>query len=175
MLLPTITSGKIRTHTRTLVQDIPNSIVHFTADAFHQDFVLFGLPANHMILGVKIVVIENFEPGLGNNLVLYVGEPNVFPVPDGSPSGNFVTNVADCYGVHTIKVPAGADATYQYGSFRWFSLSAPGSNVSSARCLPRRTDAHDVIARVVVSGNNSPRIDTISTGVVEITTQYIAI
>jgi hypothetical protein len=36
-------------------------------------------------------------------------------------------------------------------------------------------DAHDVIARVVVQGNNSVRVNLINQGMVEVTVQYTAI
>src|SRR5690606_38647770 len=119
--------------------------------------------------------LSDFDAGQSNFAYLYVGQSSVFPTPNGTINGNFVSNVNNCYGYHQLTVPSGSDETYQYGSFRWFSLSAPGGNVSDAHCLPQRIDAHDVIARVVVQGNNSVRVNLITTGIVEITTQYVAI
>jgi len=124
-----------------------------------------------MILCVKIVTLENFDAGTTNNVVVYVSEPSNLPV-SGSP---FVTNVNNCYGRGLLTVPLGSDDTYEYGSFRWFSLATPGSNINinQALCLPQRTDAHDVMLRATVMGG--PNISQVVGGVVEITTQYMAI
>ena len=175
--LPELTTGKIWTHKRILQQDIPNNKVDFNINAYHQDFHLFGIPKGHYILGVKIVVLVNFDVGVGTGATLYVGNTDVFPTPGAGYLATFVSDVNDCYGVKALKIPSGSDDTYQYGSFRWFSFSSPGSSytTSTAFCLPQRTDAHDVLARVVVEGSASASISQFITGAVEITTQYTAI
>jgi hypothetical protein len=169
--LSTIGSGKSWTHRRILQQDPGNSIADFTANAVYQDFILFGLPAKHMIQAVKATVLVNFSaPGL-SSAVLYIGHPGVFPA---NPTVTFVTNVHDCYGYGNLLIPTGSDDSYEYGSFRWFTISSPGSTntISPAYCLPQRTDAHDVIARVVITGINNVKINQFTAGAVEIATQY---
>ena len=167
--LSTIGNNKIWTYRRVLRQDTPNSVIDFTSLGFYQDFTLFGLPANHMILGVKLVTLVSFDPGAGNTVKLYIGNPNVFPA---SPTVTYVTNVINAYGVSDLTIPSGSGDSYQYGSFRWFSLATPGSNstISPAYCLPQRTDAHDLVARFVISGGAS--MSQILSGSVEITIQY---
>lgn len=166
--LPTIGYSQVYTHKKVLKQDIPNSFTDFTAVAFFQDFTILGIPANHMILGVKMSILVNFDPGASNTATMYVGEASNFPaVP--TP---YVTDISKCYGVVDLVIPSGSDDSYEYGSFRWFRLSTPGSNstISPAYCLPQRTDAHDVIARVVISGGHN--VSQMLAGAIEITTQY---
>jgi len=170
--LSKIGTGKVWTQKTILRQDIPNSITDFTNTAPYQDFMLFGIPANHMILGVKVTVLVNFDAANSNTAMLYVGNSSVFPA---NPTSTFVTNVHDCYGVGNLTIPSGSDATYEYGSFRWFTVSTPGSTntISPAYCLPKRMDAHDIIARVVVTGGNN--VSQMLAGMVDITVQYGAI
>lgn len=171
--LPKLGQGNIFTYRKLFQQDLTNSITNFTANALYQDFTLFGLPAQHIILGVKISILINFVVGSGNTMVCYVGNPNVFPaIP--TP---FVTNINDCYGYANLVVPPGSGDSYQYGSFRWFSLATPGSNttINQALCLPKRMDAHDVVARVVVGGDPTYRVNMLTAGAVNIDIQYGAI
>jgi hypothetical protein len=166
MNLPILGNSNIFTHKAIISQGS-----NFTSTNTWQDFLLFGIPANHIIVGCKIVTLENFDAGTSNNVVVYVAEPNNLP-SSGSP---YVTNVNNCYGRGLLTVPSGSDDTYEYGSFRWFSFAAPGSNVNInlAQCLPQRTDAHDVMLRATVMGG--PNISQVVGGVVEITTQYMAL
>jgi len=166
MNLPVLGHSTVYTHKVVLSQG-----TNFTSTNLFQDFLLFGIPANHIVLGVKIVTLENFDAGTTNNVTIYVGESNNLPL-SGSP---YVTNVNNLYGSGLLTVPSGSGDSYEYGSFRWFSLATPGSNttINSALCLPQRLDAHDVIARVMVAGG--PNISQVSGGVVEITTQYTAL
>ena len=172
-----VATGNVWTHTKVLRQDIPNSHTDFTAAAVSQDFVLFGIPANHMVMAVKIAVLVDFDGGTGHTVFMHVGNSNLFPTVPSLISDSFVTNVHNCYGTGNLSIPTGNDSTYEYGSFRWFSLSSPGSDaaVSAAYCRPQRFDAHDIIARVGVGGNSGARINLITQGVVEVTVQYTAI
>lgn len=170
--LQTIGYNKVYTHRKVLWNDIPNSHLDFTASQFYQDFTLLSIPKGHMVLGVKTTVLVNFNVGAGITATLYVGHPGVVTPSPTSP--NYVTNVHDCYGYANLTIPAGVDATYQYGSFRWFNFSSPGSTetISQAYCLPQRTDAHDVIARVVVTQTSGVSVASILAGAVEIAVQY---
>ena len=167
--LQTIGYSKVYTHKKVLRQDLVNSHVDFTASQVYQDFLVLGVPANHMILGVKMAVLINFNPGNFNSAIIYVGPSAIFPA---NPTSTFVTDETQCYGVINPVVGNGAGDSYEYGSFRWFTLSSPGSNssISPAYCLPLRTDAHDVLARIVVSGGHN--VSQITAGTIEITTQY---
>lgn len=142
-----------------------------TSSDKYQDYTVFGIPANYIVLGVKVTVLVNFNFATGNTATLYVGNSSVFP------SSDTVSSVNNCYGMGDLVVPSGSGDSYQYGSFRWFKMSSPGSchTISDAFCLPQRTDAHDVIARIIVSGQPSRAINLCSVGTVEITTQYGAI
>jgi hypothetical protein len=166
--LPNIGFGKVYTYKKLFRQDIPNSIIDFTANTTYQDFTIIGIPANHMIMAVKMKVLVNFD-FTGNTAIMYVAEQNVLQTP---PVSAYVNSVPNCYGIANLTIPSGSDATYQYGSFRWFSLSTPGSNstISSAYCLPRRTDAHDIIARVAVTGGTT--VSSCLAGAIEVTVQY---
>ena len=169
--LSTIGAGKSWSHRRILQQDPTNSIANFTSGAVYQDFTLFGLPAKHMIQAVKVTVLVNFQaPGL-TSAVVYIGHPGVFPA---SPTSTFVTNIHDCYGYGNLQIPSGSGDSYEYGSFRWFTISSPGSTntISPAYCLPKRTDAHDVVARVVITATGGHLINEFTAGAVEIATQY---
>lgn len=173
--LQTIGYNKTYTHRKVLWQDIPNSHTDFTSNQFYQDFVLLGIPKNHVVLGVKTTVLVNFNVGAGITAVMYVGHNGVVTPSPTSP--NYVTNVNNCYGYANLTIPAGVDATYQYGSFRWFNFSSPGSTnaISTAYCLPQRTDAHDIIARIVVTQTSGVSVSSILAGAVDITVQYGAI
>jgi len=176
-MLPTIAGGKIWTHSVVLRQDKFNSYTDFWAFDYHQDFLLLGLPANHMIVGVKVSVLISFLAGSGVTAMLYVGNSENFPVTYWTYGATFVTNVHDCSGIGLLTIPSGTDPTYQYGSSKWFTLSSPGSsdNISQAYCIPKKFSAHDVFARVVMQGDNTAKINTITQGMVEIKIQYVAI
>jgi hypothetical protein len=169
--LQTIGNGNVWSYRRIFQQDPANSIADFTANAVYQDFTLFGLPANHMITGVKVTVLVNFVATALTSALLYIGHPGVFPA---SPTSTFVTNVHDCYGYGNILIPPGSDATYEYGSFRWFKFSSPGSTntISPAYCLPKRTDAHDVVARFVITSSGSTKINQFTAGALDVAIQY---
>ncbi len=124
---------------------------------------------------MKTTVLVNFNVGAGITATLYVGHAGVVMPSPVSP--NYVTDINDCYGTANLTIPSGVDASYQYGSFRWFNFSSPGSTeaISQAYCLPSRTDAHDVIARVVVTQTGGVSVSSILAGAVEIAVQYGAI
>ena len=170
--LSTIGYGKTYTHRKVLWQDIPNSHLDFTSLAFYQDFTLLSIPANHMIFGVKMSVLVNFDVGAGITATMYVGNDQTILSSPVSP--NYVSSVHDCFGVANLTIPSGSGPTYGYGSFRWFNFSSPGSTsaISEAYCLPKRTDAQNIIARVVVTQTGGASVSSVLAGAVEITTQY---
>lgn len=169
------------------------SLISLTRFNSYKDILLFGIPANALILANKITTLSNFTAGDNNTVLVYVGNSNVFLTPTiGSP--NLLTNVHNTYGMASITIGSG-DQTYQYGSFRWFTISAPGTATfarnqlpgnptSGSFCLPQRTDAHDIIARFAILGSlNSPATPAFDTalsfnsnltaGQIEIATQFI--
>lgn len=172
MGLQTIGYGKTHTHRKVLWQDIPNSHLDFTSGSFYQDFTLFSIPANHMIYGVKMSVLVNFDVGAGITATMYVGNQHTILPSPVSPT--YVSNVNDCFGVANLTIPSGSGPTYGYGSFRWFNFSSPGSTntISTAYCIPKRTDAQNIIARVVVTQTGGVSVSDVLAGAVEITTQY---
>lgn len=171
--LTTIGAGKSWSHVRLLQQDPTNSIEHFTDNATYQDFTILGIPAGHIVTGVKVTVLVNFVATNLSTAVIYIGHPGVFPA---SPTTNYVTNVSECYGYANMVIPSGSGDSYQYGSFRWFSFSSPGSTdtISPAYCLPQRLDAHDIQARVVVTGTGV-KVQHFTAGALEINVEYGAI
>ena len=111
---------------------------------------------------------------------------------------HLITNVNDCYGMNLLTIPGGSGDSYEYGSFRWFSISAPGgatfirnnlpgNPTPGAYCLPKRFDAHDVMARFVLMNPSNastvvvPLVDstvelsTLIAGTLEIAVQYAPI
>lgn len=191
--LPTIT-GQVLTH-KSIVQY--TDLVASTPLSWI-DILMLGIPANHMILAVKVTVLTNFVMGTNNKLMVYIGNSNVFPVPlSNLDSELLVSNTDNCYGMAMITVPSGSDSSYEYGSFRWFTLSSPGTatfeqnaligypSFPGAKCLPQRFDAHDITARFVMLGSGNSVVTPQSTpglllslgtdGVVEIAVQYCAI
>jgi hypothetical protein len=170
--LPTIGYGKTYTNRKVLWQDIPNTHLDFTSSGFYQDFTLFSIPANHMIYGVKMSVLVNFDAGTDVTATMYVGNEHTILSSPTSP--NYVSDVHDCFGVANLTIPSGIGATYGYGSFRWFNFSSPGSTsaISQAYCIPERTDAQNIIARVVVTQTGGISVSSIVAGAVEITAEY---
>lgn len=170
--IETIGYSHVHTHKKVLWQDIPNSHLDFTSNTFYQDYTLLSIPANHMVLGVKISLLVNFDVGAGIVANMYVGNQSVIIPSPVSP--NYVTNVNDCFGKLTLTVPNGIDPTYQYGSFRWFNFSSPGSTnaISTAYCVPKTTAAQDIIARIVVTQTSGVSVSDVLAGAVEITTHY---
>lgn len=162
----------------------------------YKDIILFGLPANYLITGVKVATLTSFNAGLNNNVFVYVANSNVIRVLDASP--NLLTDVHKCYGMGVLTIPSGSGDSYEYGSFRWFSLSSPGASTydrasilpgnptAGAYCQPQRFDAHDVIGRFCILSNSdtpaTPILDTnlsfngsVTTGAVEISIVYTSI
>jgi hypothetical protein len=162
-MLQSITKGIVWNYRGVLRQDIPNDILNFNANAVFQDFVLFGLPANHIILNVQIEVETNFVLGENNTVTMYVGDSNVFTNPE-EPVGN--SNINKCYCSQLLSLPSNTIP----GTSDTFTFSAPGTPtiISEAFCVPQRFDAFDIIARVVSNVN----INLITQGEVHINVQY---
>ena len=108
---------------------------------------------------------------------------------------HLISNINNCYGTNMLTIPVGSGDSYEYGSFRWFSLSAPGgatfirnnlpgNPTPGAYCYPQRLDAHDVMARFVLMNPSNastvavPLVDlsvplsTLITGTLEVAVQY---
>jgi hypothetical protein len=193
------------------------SVIEYTTNYTYEDWTLLGIPANHIITGVKVVTLTGFEAGASefmvpNQVALYVGNPSTMVAPFNqgthrmsdetdtyftSDSDLLIGNVYDMYGMGVLTIPEGSGDSYEYGSFRWFTLSTPGSATYSrnqlpgnptngAHCLPKRLDAHDVIARFCLLGETNNLVhpiqvnalsfaDNVTAGEVEITVQYMAI
>jgi hypothetical protein len=174
----------------------------------YKDIILVGIPANHMITGVKIVTLSSFTAGelsgVPNTVWVLVGNSNIMltPVSDGNsliaPALPSTSDMTKLYGMGNLTIPAGSGDSYESGSYRWFTTSAPGATTFSrfpvsgystfqgAYCLPQRFDAHDVIARFCICDTTDPpsrpQYETewsfnanVTTGDAEITVQYTAI
>jgi len=191
-------SGNIWTH-RSIVKytDLQTGVPD---TASYRDVFLFGLPANHIVLAVKIMTLTSFYVGDGPDhqaLCVYVGNTRNFDTPSGQ--GDMLlteTTPNNTYGMANVTVPSGGTDYYQYGSLLWFTISAPGQATYSrgsggyygtgwgSRCVPQRLDAHDVIARFAilnitdsillpVSNEDQWNLnDDLTSGEVEIAIQY---
>jgi hypothetical protein len=151
---------------------VPNgtSTIQFTQYNPYKDIMLFGIPANHIIVGVKIVTLTSFAAGnLGgtpNSVFVFVGDSSVFPASPSSTETVLVNNLNDTYGMSNLTIPTGSGDSYQYGSFRWFTFSGPGnttypfnrvsnqlgspSSTYGSYCIPKRLDARDIVARFCI-------------------------
>jgi hypothetical protein len=131
----------------------------------------------------------------------YIGNDTDFLTPTNA-GDSLVLVVHNTYGMAGLTIPSGSGDSYEYGSFRWFTFSGPGGPTYARNqltnnptigsyCLPRRLDAHDVIARFCILSDttNTPANPTllsvhddnmsfdynVTAGDVEITVQYAAI
>lgn len=175
------------------------SIIQFTMYYSYRDIMLFGIPANHIITGVKVSVLSSFLAGsIGSNpnsVWVYISNyrPLLLPLSYGQ---SLITDVTETYGMGNLTIPAGTGDAYEYGSFNWFTFSAPGSTTFARNpsyssstlgsyCLPQRLDAHDIFARfcIIPYGyspgspsllNNVP-INNLTDGSVELSVQYAPI
>ena len=177
------------------------SVIRFTSYHSYKDVMLMGLPANHNILGVKISTISSFVfDTAGYSMWVYLGNSNVFTTPTNYGDA-LVNNLSKTYGMANLTIPSGSGDSYEYGSFRWFTFSAPGGPTYSRNplpgnptigsyCLPQRLDAHDVVARFCILNDTTttpahpvlldPVTDNMAmsnatAGDVEITIQYTAL
>ena len=145
------------------------SVIAVDSYSSFKDIALFGLPANHMILAVKIEILSSFTAGnyqgYPNSVYVFVTNSNNLLSPEAGDD-KLLTDVRKTYGMANLTVPAGNGDAYEYGSFHWFTLSAPGTQTYTRRnntgvagtgnpttgslCLPQRLDAHDVIARFCI-------------------------
>jgi hypothetical protein len=180
----TLPSSQLWTHKTVITQDVTASLTPFNASVFYQDFMLFGMPANHLIVGVKIVTLVSFVAGANISTHVYLGTPVSLPAspqPGAVDTSNFFgqANLSPL-----LNSPSNPDSTYNYGSFRWFMVAAPGSvvnrtNRSNSKCLPVSFGAQDIVARFFVQNSDVnaavPTINQIGSGSVEITVQYMAI
>jgi hypothetical protein len=157
------------------------STVSLTQYSSFKDIFLFGLPANHIIVSTKISTLTSFSAGVDvtssypNRVFVVLGEEDLFPLPEQAED-IICTSINSTYGIANLTIPAGVGDTYQYGSFLWFTTSAPGTatyarnalppgTISSpltigAYCVPTRLDAHDIIARFCILdwGDNSDQL-----------------
>jgi hypothetical protein len=135
-----------------------------------KDVLLFGIPANHVIIGTKIVTLSSFNAGnLGgtpNSVFVFIGDSGVFPANPSSTETVLVTNLNSTYGMSNLTIPTGAGDSYEYGSFRWFTISGPGTatypygrtsnqlgspaTTYGSYCVPTRLDARDITARFCI-------------------------
>ena len=178
------------------------SVIQFQIWHSYKDVTLVGIPANHIITGVKVFTLASFTMDTtGYSVWTYIGNSNLLLTPVNA-GDNLLTNVNSTYGMANLTIPSGNDDSYEYGSFRWFTFSAPGGPTYSRNqlpgnptigsyCLPQRLDAHDVIARFCIlsdttSNPASPKLldpiydnmvfnYNVKAGDVEITVQYTAI
>lgn len=185
MNISTIPTNQIWTHKQVLTQDVANGLTPFNSSSFYQDFTVVGLPANHMIVGVKIVTLVSFVAGSDVDTHVYLGASSTVGTPN-TGAGTLNVTTANLFGhlslAPLLNSPSSPDSSYSYGSFRWFMVAAPGSVVnrsgySDSKCLPVTFSAHDIVARFTVtnSGGSVPAINQITSGSVEITIQYSAI
>lgn len=221
-----------------------------------KDVLLFGIPANHIVVGTKIVTLSSFSAGsldsIPNSVFAFVGDSSVLPafsgefivqfqpdadtpststtvvfnpniyivIPGSHANGYFVGDTAVCrgqtriitayngttrvatinspwvgfvptiadivniygptntdgailvnnlnntYGMSNLTIPSGSGDSYQYGSFRWFTFSGPGTttypynrtsnqlgtptSTYGSYCIPSRLDARDITARFCI-------------------------
>jgi hypothetical protein len=185
----TITSGTGLGETATVQSYVPNtnnvtlvspgfqptspdatSVVEFTQYNSYKDIMLFGIPANHIIVGVKIVTLSSFSAGSldgnPNSVFVFVGDSSAFPINPTSTEQTLVNNLNNTYGMSNLTIPSGSGDSYQYGSFRWFTFSGPGtttypysrtsnqlgspSSTLGSYCVPTRLDARDITARFCI-------------------------
>ena len=146
-------------------------VIQFQQWHSYSDIFLFGIPANHIIVGTKITTLTSFNAGTEvssgqpNRVFVVIGESNLFPVPING--GDLIcTSIHSTYGISNLTVPVGTDNTYEYGSFRWFTTSAPGTATyarnalppgtvgspltTGSYCAPTRLEARDIIARFCI-------------------------
>jgi hypothetical protein len=178
------------------------SVIQFQRYSSYKDIGLFALPTNHMITSVKITTLVSYNAGLHfgqqNNVYVFIGDTFPTPINHGD---TVVTSIHGTYGVSNLTVPTGSDETYEYGSFRWFTVSSPGAatyarNLLSGNtntgsyCIPTRVDGPQLYARFCIFDytDNSyltsdvPKLNTnwnfnsnVTSGVAEIAIQYMAI
>jgi hypothetical protein len=155
------------------IQPDTSSVLTFTQYNPWCDITLFGIPANHIIVGVKIVTLASFaagtligNPSYPNSVFVFIGDSSVFPANPTSTEQTLVSNLNNTYGMSNLTIPNGNNDTYGYGSFRWFTLSGPGtttypygrtsnqlgspSTTYGSYCLPTRLDARDITARFCI-------------------------
>ena len=180
------------------------SVIQFTRYNSYKDIFLFGLPANHIIVSTKLTTLVTFNAGMldtnQNSVYAFIGDGAMFPVPINAHD-TLVTSIHGTYGVSNLTIPTGSDATYEYGTFRWFTVSAPGdvtyarnplpgNPTTGAYCVPSRIDARDLFCRFCILDVNDntylasdvPGLNlnwnfnsNVTSGVVELAVQYMAI
>ena len=198
--LQVIPGQKIWTHKK--VVDVSQFVT--TTTHSYLDMLVCGIPANHIIVSIKVEVLTNFYAA-GNSVYVYVTEPDVLTAPiNNTTSHPLLTGVSDTYGMALLTIPSGSGSSYEYGTFRWFSMSSPGTSTfakyglagnptNGSLCIPKRFDAHDVMARfcimvgtgmpgspvtayTTIAGTVTPlALSTVNTGQCEITVQYMSV
>lgn len=180
------------------------SVIQFTRYNSYRDIFLFGIPANHIIVSTKLTTLISFNAGMlmsdQNSVYVFIGDGDMFPTPINAHD-TLVTSIYGTYGVSNLTIPTGSGDSYEYGTFRWFTVSAPG-DVTYARnplpgnpttgsyCVPHRLDARDLFCRFCIFdvtdnsylSSNVPGMNlnwnfnsNVTSGTVEIAVQYMVV
>lgn len=147
------------------------SVVSLTEYNSFTDIFIVGIPANHIIVDTKITTLTTFNAGLDssgnqNRVFVVIGDSSILPATPTTEETVICSNINGSYGIGNLTIPVGTDETYDYGSFRWFTTSAPGTStyarnalppgtISSpttvgSYCVPTRLDARDITARFCI-------------------------